>query len=164
MEMLSIRKAEKADVEVLTETFASSWGRTHADDIEDQSRGTLSFYVAWLDEQPVGHAFVSWAGARQPKPAAAFPGVPEINRLSVLETFQRRGIAAKLIAQCEQEARDRGIATMGLGTDPDLPRSENLYFRLGYRDSEVGIFDDVYRWVKDGREIREDTQFLIKDV
>ena len=53
---------------------------------------------------------------------------------------------------------------MGLGTDPHLPEQDNLYYRMGYRDSGIGIFDDVYRSLDDGAEVREDTRFVIKEV
>lgn len=46
-----------------------------------------------------------------------------------------------------------------------MPIESNLYFRLGYGDSGVGIFDDVYQRLNaDGIvvTIREDAQYLIK--
>ena len=162
--MITIRRADDSDISALEQAFDSSWARTHADDIADQQSGAISFYVAWIDGQPVGHAFVNWTSARQPEPAAAYPDVPEIYRLAVLDAFRRRGIARSLIERCEAEARERGIRVMGLGTDPHLPEQDNLYYRMGYRDSGIGIFDDVYRSLDDGAEVREDTRFVIKEV
>ena len=101
------------------------------------------------------------------KPFAAFPECPEINRLHVLDAFQKNGIAAALIAECEAEAQFKSLRHIGLGTDPAVPIKSNLYYRLGYTESGIGIFDDVYK-VRDSTgsvaTIREDTKFLIKEL
>ena len=159
-----IRPVEAADVDVLNQTFNSEYGRTHADDLADQQRGSRSFLVAWVQDQPAGHVFIHWPGPRSPEPLAAYPGVPEIMRLSVLAPFERRGIATALINACETEAKARDIHTLGIGGDPALSPEQNLYIRLGYEDLGLDLFDDVYKRLVDGKVItmREPTRYLIK--
>ena len=161
---MQIRRAGKSDVGALTAAFRSEYGRTHLDDILDEAK---LFLVAWVDADPVGHAFVNWPGPRQAEPFAAFPDCPEIHRLAVLESHRRRGIAAALIAACETEAGNRGYRHIGMGTDPSVPVANNLYYRLGYEDSGIGLFDDRYK-VLDPRgnvvDVAEPTRFLIKQL
>lgn len=159
-----IRMVKPGDLEVLAHTFRSEYNRTHADDLADQARGEKSFLVAWVDGGPVGHVLVSWQGARQPEPAAALPGCPEIFRLAVLEPYRHRGIATALLRACESEARERGHVRIGLGTDPAVREENNLYLRLGYVDAGIGLFDDVYKVKRGDRvyTVRAGTKFLVK--
>jgi len=167
MNEYEIRRVELKGLEALDGTFRSGFERTHADNLQDQQAGIKSFFVAWAQEVPVGHVLVNWHDPRQAEPFAAFPDCPEINRLAVIEAFQRRGIATNLIAACEAEAADKGLLQIGLGTNPVIPEDLNLYRRLGYQDSGVGIFDDVYRVLDENGNvitIRDDTRFLVKDI
>lgn len=159
-----IKMVTREDLASLDPAFPSEFNRTHADDLADQALGDKSFLVAWINAEAVGHVLVNWQGARQPEPAAAFPGCPEIFRLAVREPYTRRGIATVLLGACESEARQRGHARVGLGTDPHVPEEHNLYLRLGYLDAGIGLFDDVYRIARGGkvRVLREPTRFLIK--
>lgn len=159
-----IRKVTQADLAALDRAFDSEHDRTHADDLADQDRGDKSFLAAWMDNEPVGHVLVNWRGARQAEPAAAFPGCPEIFRLTVLEPYRHCGIATALVRACESLARQRGHAIIGLGTNPAVPTEHNLYAKLGYVDSGIGLFDDVYKVMQGNRvrEVRAPTAFRIK--
>lgn len=161
-----IRPVAESDLEVLDATFRSEYGRTHADDLQDHLAGIKTFLVAWVDAEPAGHVFVNWDGPRQKEPANAFPDCPEIHRLGVLEAFRHRGIAAALIEACEAEAVARGVARIGLGTDPGLPEESNLYYRLGYADAGLGIFKDVYKIRRETTvvTVEDDTRFLVKEL
>jgi len=166
MRQTDIRAVAREDLAALELTFRSEFNRTHADDLADQALGEKSFLVAWVNDEPVGHVLVNWQGARQPEPAAAFPGCPEIFRMAVLEPYRRRGIATALARACETEARQRGHVRIGLGTDPAVPEEKNLYIGLGYVDSGIGLFDDVYKVTReDGvHTVRAVTKFLIKQL
>lgn len=166
MRQPQITMARRGNLAALEGTFPSEFNRTHADDLADQTLGAKSFLIAWVDDEPVGHVLVNWQGARQPEPAAAFPGCPEIFRLAVLEPYRRRGIATALVRACESEAGQRGHARIGLGTDPAVPNEKNLYTALGYVDSGIGLFDDVYKVTRenDVYTVRAATKFLIKQL
>ncbi|MEM6930163.1 MAG: hypothetical protein AAF602_24705 [Myxococcota bacterium] len=70
---LVLRTATPADLPAMNRAFASSFGRTHADDLADQSAGTLSVMVAFVDGRPVGHAFVAWPGPRRDAVRERYP-------------------------------------------------------------------------------------------
>jgi GNAT superfamily N-acetyltransferase len=164
---LSIRQIEKYDLNKMDYTFKSEFGRTHADDLHDQSLSYTSFFVAWLHDNPVGHALVRWLGPREEIVMKDYPDCPEIYRLNVLKKFRSQGIAAAIIKECENEARKRQCLTIGLGTYLNINSENNLYIRLGYVTSAVSSYIDKYKIkLGDGTvtTIRKEVKFLIKSI
>ncbi|GAB2941531.1 hypothetical protein GCM10027280_32610 [Micromonospora polyrhachis] len=66
--------------------------------------------------------------------------VGEVTRVFVAHQARGRGIGARLLAEVEQAARDRGLARLRLDTRTDLVEARRLYARHGYR--EVPAFND----------------------
>ncbi len=164
---LSIRQIEKSDLKKMDYTFKSEFGRTHAEDLHDQSLSYTSFFVAWLNDNPVGHALVRWLGPREEIVMKDYPDCPEIYRLKVLEEFRSQGIATAIIKNCENEARKRQYLIIGLGTYLDIYSKNNLYIRLGYVTSRVSNYIDTYKTrLDDGTvaTIRKEVKFLIKRI
>ena len=164
---LTIRQIEKSDLDKMDCTFKSEFGRTHADDLHDQSMSNISFFVAWLNDKPVGHALVRWLGPRDEIVRKDYPDCPEIYRLKVLKEFREQGIATAIIKKCENEALKRECLLIGLGTDPNITTKGNLYIQLGYRPATVGGYIDTYKTrLEDGTviTIRKDAQFLVKRI
>lgn len=70
-------------------------------------------------------------------------GELEVRMLAVLPGMRRQGVAAALMAACEDLARQRGMRKVVLSTDPGMRAAQSLYERLGYRrtpdrDWEIG--------------------------
>ncbi len=74
-----------------------------------------------------------------------------VGRVSVLPAFRGRGVAAALMAWCEQLAVDRGLHEVRLGVRLGLVRNEALYRRLGYRPTglleERAGYGPIARWM-----------------
>ena len=167
MEKLTIRQIEKSDLDKMGNKFKSEFGRTHADDLHDQSLSSLSFFVAWLNGNPVGHALVSWLGPRDETVRKNYPDCPEIYRLRVLKEFRSQGIATAIIRKCENEALKRHCLLIGLGTHSNITSKDNLYIRLGYEPSTASNYIDTYKTRSDNgavATIRKEAQFLIKRI
>ncbi len=167
MAKLSIRQIDKSDLSKVNYTFKGEFGRTHADDLHDQSLSFISFFIAWIHNNPVGHALVRWLGPREKILMENYPDCPEIYRLKVLKEFRSQGIATEIIRKCESEALKRQCSLIGLGTNPNIPPKDNLYIRLGYKLSSVNSYIDTYKTrLDDGTvvTIRKDEQFLIKRI
>jgi len=167
MEKLTIRQIEKSDLDKMDCTFKSEFGRTHADDLHDQSLSRLSFFIARLNGHPVGHALVRWLGPRDETVRKEYPDCPEIYRLRVLKEFRSQGIATAIIKKCENEALKRQCLLIGLGTHSNITSKENLYIQLGYEPSTADNYIDTYKARSDDgtvATIRKDTQFLIKRI
>ena len=164
---LTIRPIEKSDLYKMDYTFKSEFGRTHADDLHDQSLSNISFMVAWLHDNPVGHALVRWLDPRDELVRREYPDCPEIYRLRVLKEFRSQGIATALIRECENEALKRKCKLIGIGTYPKTPSEDNLYLRLGYELSTLNGYIDEYKTSQDDgamATVRKDAQFLIKRI
>ena len=167
MEKLTIRQIEKSDLDKMGNKFKSEFGRTHADDLHDQSLSNLAFFVAWLNGNPVGHTLVRWLGPRDAAVREDYPNCPEIYRLRVLKEFRSQGIATAIIKECENEASNRHCLLIGLGTHLDITSKDNLYIRLGYGPSTVKRYIDTYKTnSEDGSidTISKEAQFLIKRI
>ncbi len=167
MEELTIRPIEKSDLDKMDNTFKSEFGRTHTDDLHDQSLSGISFFVAWLHDNPVGHAVVRWLGPREETVRSSYPDCPEIYRLRVLKEFRSQGIATAIIKKCENEALKRQCLLIGLGTHSNISLKDNLYIRLGYEPSTAGNYIDMYKTKSDDGTvdtIRREAQFLIKKI
>ncbi len=167
MDELTIRPIEKSDLDIMDCTFKSECERTHADDLHDQSTSTLSFFVACLNGNPVGHALVRWLGPRDETVRKDYQDCPEIYRLRVLKEFRSQGIATAIIRECESEALNRGCSLIGLGTHSNITSKDNLYIRLGYEPSTIENYIDTYKIKsEDGTvvTIRKNAQFLIKRI
>lgn len=167
MAELTIRQIEKSNLDKMDYTFKSEFGRTHADDLHDQSLSKISFFIAWLNGNPVGHALVRWLGPREETVRRDYPDCPEIYRLKVLKEFREQGIATAVLKKCEDEALARHHLLIGLGTDPNIPSKDNLYIQSGYTSTTVDSYIDTYKTGSDDGDvvtICKEAQFLIKRI
>ena len=167
MTELTIRQIEKSDLGKMDNTFKSEFERTHADDLHDQSLSEISFFIALMNGNPVGHALVRWLGSRDETVRKNYPDCPEIYRLRVLKEFRSQGIATAIIRKCENEALARHHLLIGLGTHSNITLKDNLYIQLGYESSTVGSYTDMYKTRLEDETvvtIRKEAQFLIKRI
>jgi len=96
--------------------------------LSDRSARTRS-YVAWIGDTPVG-AIEVFAGSE----------CAGIHGLSVLERYQRRGIASALLEHACDEMRAAGARSIGLLATSE---GQQVYVRRGFR--EVARFGCWYR-------------------
>ena len=63
-------------------------------------------------------------------------GSLHVGRLAVHPAQRRRGIARMLMAECEREARQRGLTRMHLGVRLELEDNRRLFLSCGFVDAE----------------------------
>jgi DNA-binding MarR family transcriptional regulator/GNAT superfamily N-acetyltransferase len=88
------------------------------------------FFVAWLDERPVG------CGALK----LGDKGVGEIKRMWTVASARGLGVARRVLRTLEGKARELGIRRLRLETNRTLLEAQALYRQEGYR--EVERFND----------------------
>jgi GNAT superfamily N-acetyltransferase len=89
-----------------------------------------TYFIAWDDDAPVGHAHLAWRGTHL--------GVPEVQDVFVVPARRRQGIATLLTRACEEAARERGHERISLSVSSEQnPGARRLYEILGYRDADV---------------------------
>lgn len=71
-----------------------------------------------------------------------------INRLAVLPEYQRKGIASRLVRECERGLRTRGLEMFAALIDAENTASRRLFSRLGYTSSDI-----LYYRAKDRKDV-----------
>ncbi len=71
-----------------------------------------------------------------------------INRLAVLPEYQRRGIASRLVRECERGLRKYGLEMFAALIESENRPSRALFSRLGYTSSDI-----LYYRAKDREDI-----------
>ena len=71
-------------------------------------------------------------------------GLPEIQDLNVHPRQRRQGIGARLIAACEEAARQAGKSDIGIGVGlhAGFGAAQRLYVRAGYMPDGLGLVHD----------------------
>ncbi len=71
-----------------------------------------------------------------------------INRLAVLPDYRRRGIAGRLVHECEQGLRKHGLEMFAALIDSENTASRTLFSKLGYANSDI-----LYFRIKDHEDV-----------
>jgi RimJ/RimL family protein N-acetyltransferase len=109
---VEIRRLEDSDVESVTAVLG----------LARLYQGNGYYLVAWRGKEPVGHAYL----------APTDP--PELQDVSVLLAYRRRGVATDLTRAAEQDARGLGFERVRLTVSADNEPAQALYRRCGYHD------------------------------
>ncbi|HVA69801.1 MAG TPA: GNAT family N-acetyltransferase [Acidimicrobiales bacterium] len=88
-------------------------------------QGDGAYLVAWYQERPVGHAYLTRTDP------------PQLQDVEVLASFRRQGVAHRLVAAVETEARARGARSLRLSVSARDLDVQRLYRSLGFVD--VGV-------------------------
>ncbi len=80
------------------------------------------------------------------------------------QNWRRQGIASSLLAAAHRLASSRGHSMVYLGVNPGNDPAASLYRRSGYTDSGLGIIENRYPAVIDGKptEVVEESSVLLK--
>ncbi len=143
-----IRQMTASDVPSLVHVIGQQSGRHDEPDyvekcLKEQEAGRRTVFIAFDDGVPAGIAQLNWEPAYTPFRRL---GIPEIQDLSVVPVFQRRGIGARLVERCEEEARNRGKTSIGIGVGlySSYGAAQRLYIKKGYVADGAGItYDNI---------------------
>ena len=123
--------------------------------IKEADAGAISFLIAWLGDDPVGHVLVRWL-TDTPKYAALPRGVPVLEWLGVAAGHRNAGIGTALMEAAEELARSRGHDGILLSVGVENHGARRLYQRRGYR--EMGLEPQYLGWTFIGRDGVERTE------
>lgn len=84
--------------------------------------GMVGFVVAYDGRRPVG------CGCIRP----ITPETAELKRIFVCKDYRRKGLAGKIVASCEEMARQNGFQRMHLQTGAVMNEAIALYQKQGY--------------------------------
>ena len=106
-----------------------------------QAQGERQIILALQADAPAAVCVMNW----QPKYGLYKKfGIPEIQNLYTAPAFRRQGFGAALIAYCEDLARQKGLAQIGIsvGLHSGFGAAQRLYIRAGYVPDGQGITYD----------------------
>ncbi len=86
--------------------------------------GKGNFWIAWIDDQPVGHVGAQDCG-----------DFIELRRMYVRAEYRQLGIGSALVQALIDHCRQQGATRIRLWTDPDGP-GKFLYAKLGFQRVE----------------------------
>lgn len=98
--------------------------------------------IALDDDRLVGTATLMWRGHHSE--LASSPEEAEIRALAVAPDAQRRGVARTLMRATVTRARQRGVHTLLLCTQPTMHAAQRLYESLGFQRRPA------LDWIPDG--------------
>jgi len=104
-------------------------------------------FLAFVDDELVGHAVLTWDGAESPPMPRKIEACPNVSDVWVRPDWRRRGIGGSLLEACEHVVRDQGFPRVGLSVGVDNAAASALYRSLGYRDAGIPEYQESGRWV-----------------
>lgn len=144
-ENLIMHKVTKADIPRL-DFIVAGMGKTKAlgyfgRQLDYQAKGHREVYLITVDGVDAGYCILNW------DPKYGFfrkMGVPEIQDINVTQQFRRQGVATAMIEYCEDLAREKDKAYMGIGVSvsSDFGPAQRLYTKLGYIPDGHGVTYD----------------------
>ena len=165
MPSVDVRPIRPQDLAAVQQMFRSGGDEKHSVRLARQEAGEACYLTAWLDGDPVGHAFLLWAGPDHDDLLLRLPRTTLVEDLVVHPDLRGRGIGTCLLQRAESLTRLRSIPHLSLGVADGNTAARRLYERLGFRDAGIGPF--MSRWVEPGpggeaRERSELVSFLTK--
>ncbi|GCE45712.1 acetyltransferase (GNAT) family protein [Thermosporothrix hazakensis] len=134
---VEIRFLAEEDLELVTKRFPFGGPAKHAQRLQWQRNDSALYLLAWLEGEPVGHLLIQWHGAQS---VPFYTGCPDIEDFFVAYGMRSQGIGSLLLAQAEEQARQRGYSAIGLSVATRNERAQALYKRLGYRQWGPGPY------------------------
>lgn len=107
-----------------------------------QESGEAVYLVAWYDQQPIGHVYLTWTSpSALPDPR----GCPRLDDLLVSAAFRRRGVGSQLLAAAEGLAGRHGDRQVGLVVARANRPARALFRARGYQAGGLDLAFDRQR-------------------
>jgi ribosomal protein S18 acetylase RimI-like enzyme len=156
---VDVRPLVADDLSRLQKALPPEHPEAHVRRLADQRIGRVTYLVAWLDGQALGHLLIRWGGPTNPEllwRLGKRADHPYVEALLVHPAYRSRSVGTQLLAAAERMVRTHGYARVGLAVAVDNVRAWSLYDRLGYQDADVGEFTNHWSYVDEtGREVAD---------
>lgn len=120
---VSVRLATAEDLPALSDRESSA-ARGNAAEHLQRSGGDYFLAMAFLDDEPAGHAALDVRPDNELR--------PEVKSLYVYPNARRRGVGAAISRFLEEKAAELGFDEIFLGVTPDNPAAIPMYIGLDY--------------------------------
>jgi ribosomal protein S18 acetylase RimI-like enzyme len=167
---VDVRPLAAEELALIQQALPPEHPEAHVRRLGDQRAGRVTYLVAWADGRALGHALVRWGGATNPElrwRLDEHDGHPYVEALLVHPSFRSRSVGSQILDAAEVLVRRQGLDRIGLAVAVENTRARVLYERLGYRDLDIGEFDNAWSYVDEhGNEVAESETcaYLVKDL
>ncbi|MCD6580116.1 GNAT family N-acetyltransferase [bacterium] len=136
-----IRKIQENDCKVISDSFKKQgWDKPtsqYENYLSEQISGERTVLVAFINNDFVGHLTIKWESHYSPFKEKK---IPEITDLNVLEKYQKKGIATKLMDASEKiVSKHSNVIGIRVGLTKDYGNAQALYVKRGYIPDKNGI-------------------------
>lgn len=132
MSALGIRPAEPTDLAALTEELGQRPFFT--DRLARQADGRGVLLTAWLNNRPIGDAYL-WLEPAEEEPIREYlPETPLLTHVEIHPHHRRQGHGTALITTAERELVNLRYRRVALAVEQYNLDATRLYHRLGYRE------------------------------
>jgi ribosomal protein S18 acetylase RimI-like enzyme len=107
-----------------------------ADRLRRQAAGRGVLLACWLDDLPVGVAYLWLEPADEPEIRRDLPGVPLLQHLEVHPEYRRQGIGTEVVLAACHYLRRLGHQRVALAVDVANHEAMSLYTRLGFEERD----------------------------
>lgn len=170
LNMLTIRIANEGDVNLLStlcsKTFDEAFAKDNsAEDMqlylsenfqpeqienELQNQG-VRFFIAFVNKEAAGYAKMS---CKEPPEALSNKNAMEIERIYILEKFQKQKVGAALMQCCILHARELNKQILWLGVWEHNEKAKTFYERFGF--IKFGVHDFLL-----GKDVQQDHLMML---
>lgn len=128
----AVRRAHRTELDALVGSLGQRGYFTDRLRRQAENRGVL--LACWLDDLPVGVAYLWLEPADEPEIRRDLPGVPLLQHLEVHPQYRRQGVGTGVVlAACHYLWR-LGHQRVALAVDLDNHQAMSLYTRLGFQE------------------------------
>ena len=154
---MKIKKATKKDIPILEKYMsAENMPNFHKKKIQEQKKGRNFWFIAWIDNKPVGHIQLRLNGTKHKTVRKYIKNCAHVESLGVKKEYRRKGIGIKLTKYCEKIAKKNKINKIGLMVgETDNPYAKALYKKIGYKDWKHGTFTESWDVLTKGKKKKE---------
>lgn len=133
-----IRKATQEDSFIVAQLAAQMWPPHTAEDLTDEFNSLLgktdaTVFLCVTDDEPIGFAQCQlrrdYVEGTETSPVGYLEGI------FVTEEYRRQGYAAKLLAACEQWAKDQGCTEFASDCQLENTPSLTFHLRCGFQEA-----------------------------
>jgi ribosomal protein S18 acetylase RimI-like enzyme len=151
-----VRIATHGDIALLERFMpTSSVPEVHRQRFAVQAEGKAQYFIAFHEGVPVGYVLLRFAPPVG-EAALTYPDSAYVEGLDVRETWQRQGVATRLMEQLEATSRERLCPTIGLYVGVGNGAAKALYRSLGYNPSGLPPYRVTWPVQNEAGELGED--------
>lgn len=164
---LTVKPAEKRDLEVLNARLRSPILNFHEEKINLQEKGEVVWLIAWIGKEPVGQVLIRWQGATDEPVRQHEERYPYLQNLAVKINYQRKGIGTQIVFAAEKIVKNKGYKKVGMAVGVENEIAQKLYNKLGYKSWDNGTYSMSWHIVDpSGKKIEESETctYLIKEL